>query len=551
VKNIFQDGSDRGLLDSRAGKWIWICLCLGLAIAAIEFRWSAVQEINWRTPDEQTYATYANEVVKAGPAAIPKLVKSFIGTKDLWVYPPPTRVGYIYLVAGIAKLTDAGVERSAIFLSFVCSALTFLFAVALGWRFFNRWMVLPGLAFLAVSPVELALAGRGWQDAVVGAWGTLLLWLTLERSTRADGRWWDLSFWLVGFLFLLIKESALAIFGICVLLLLLGQWQQRRLSWKNFFKIAVASSLTVLLSYSFVFLSAGGPQNVFQLYRCMAGALRTNVYVYLYQAGPWYAIPLGFWVLSPVSVFLFLTGAGLIFLRPKRFAQWLRLDARQTSAAFALACFAIAVVAAVTIPEGFKCLRYVSVADVPLCLIGGLVFAGAVQKGATQFQPPRWWAATTLGSVALLIVSFMDLSRFRQVFITDRLGDLAVVRLINFVVTNRDMAFAFSRPFWEFEEAPVTDTHSSKAERYLRLSYKLYKEGSYSKSIDAAKNALREKPDYADAWNNIGAAYNEMGRHSDAAEAFRQALRLRPDFGLAQRNLEFTERLMKKASPPP
>lgn len=549
MKDNFQEGSGRE--HSRAFNWIWICLFIGLSVAAIEFRWSAVRGINWRTPDEQTYGAYADEVVKAGPTAISKLVKDYIRTRDRWVYPPPTRVGYVYLVAGIATLTGGGTERCAIFLSFVCSILTYLIGAVLGWRFFNRWMVLPGLAFLAVSPVELALAGRAWQDAVVGAFGTLLLWLVLERSTRAERRWWDLSFWFVGFLFLLIKESAPVIFGICVFLLLLGQWQQGRLSWKSFCKIAAASVITVLLGYSLVFLCAGGPQNVVEVYRCMAVALQTNSYVYLYQVGPWYAIPLGFWVLSPVSVFLFLIGAGLIFLRRERFAQWLDLDARQIFAAFAMGFFAIAIVVAVTIPEGFKCLRYVSVADVPLCLISGLVFAGAVQKGARQFQPPQWQAATAIGGVALLIVSFMDLSRFRQVFIKDGLGDLAVVRLVNFVVTNRDMAFAFSRPFWEFEEAPITDTHLSKAQRYLNQSYKFFKERSYDRSIDEARNALREKPDYPDAWNNIGAAYNEMGRYSDAAEAFRQALRLRPDFSLAQRNLEFSERLIKKASPHP
>jgi Flp pilus assembly protein TadD len=48
---------------------------------------------------------------------------------------------------------------------------------------------------------------------------------------------------------------------------------------------------------------------------------------------------------------------------------------------------------------------------------------------------------------------------------------------------------------------------------------------------------VKLRPDYAEAYNNIAAAYRANGNWDAATEAARQALRLRPDFKMAQENL--------------
>ncbi len=75
-------------------------------------------------------------------------------------------------------------------------------------------------------------------------------------------------------------------------------------------------------------------------------------------------------------------------------------------------------------------------------------------------------------------------------------------------------------------------------EKYLNLSLYYYWEGKYEQSIEAAKEALKIKPDYAEAYNNIGSAYNAMDQFDKGAEAIKMAISLKPDYQLAKNNLQ-------------
>ena len=82
-------------------------------------------------------------------------------------------------------------------------------------------------------------------------------------------------------------------------------------------------------------------------------------------------------------------------------------------------------------------------------------------------------------------------------------------------------------------------------EFYLNLSLQRYREERYVESIAASRLALSLRPGYAEAWNNIGAAYNKLGRFEEGAAACEQALRYRPDFELAQNNLRYARAMAK------
>jgi Flp pilus assembly protein TadD len=55
------------------------------------------------------------------------------------------------------------------------------------------------------------------------------------------------------------------------------------------------------------------------------------------------------------------------------------------------------------------------------------------------------------------------------------------------------------------------------------------------------EEALRLKPDYLEAYNNLALAYANSGRVDDAIRQLQIAIRLNPDSTDARRNLEMLE----------
>jgi tetratricopeptide (TPR) repeat protein len=62
--------------------------------------------------------------------------------------------------------------------------------------------------------------------------------------------------------------------------------------------------------------------------------------------------------------------------------------------------------------------------------------------------------------------------------------------------------------------------------------------GDFEKCIEASRSALKIKPDYALAYNNICSAYNALKQYDKAMEACQNAIRIMPDFQLAKNNLK-------------
>jgi tetratricopeptide (TPR) repeat protein len=81
---------------------------------------------------------------------------------------------------------------------------------------------------------------------------------------------------------------------------------------------------------------------------------------------------------------------------------------------------------------------------------------------------------------------------------------------------------------------------------FLSLSLLYYNARNYQGCIDAAQKAIKLKPDFAEAYNNICSAYNAMNKFEEGAKACEAALKISPGFALAQGNLNFAKSKMKK-----
>lgn len=78
-------------------------------------------------------------------------------------------------------------------------------------------------------------------------------------------------------------------------------------------------------------------------------------------------------------------------------------------------------------------------------------------------------------------------------------------------------------------------------EAWLDLSLTHYNRGEYQKCIDACNEALKLRPDYAEAYNNICSAYNALGMWDQGIEACQKALAIKPDFERAANNLKWAQ----------
>ncbi|MFI5162588.1 MAG: tetratricopeptide repeat protein [Sphingobacteriales bacterium] len=79
------------------------------------------------------------------------------------------------------------------------------------------------------------------------------------------------------------------------------------------------------------------------------------------------------------------------------------------------------------------------------------------------------------------------------------------------------------------------------AEKYLQLSLQYYQDGKYNKCIDAALAAIVLKPDYVEAYNNVGSGYIALKQFDKAIEPLKKALSIKPDYQLAKNNLSMAE----------
>jgi tetratricopeptide (TPR) repeat protein len=83
-------------------------------------------------------------------------------------------------------------------------------------------------------------------------------------------------------------------------------------------------------------------------------------------------------------------------------------------------------------------------------------------------------------------------------------------------------------------------------ENYLNLSLQYYQRGLFEKCIEACKEALKIKPDYAEAYNNICSAYNAMQKWEEGAKACEMAIKINPGYELAKNNLKWAQNEMAK-----
>ena len=101
-----------------------------------------------------------------------------------------------------------------------------------------------------------------------------------------------------------------------------------------------------------------------------------------------------------------------------------------------------------------------------------------------------------------------------------------------------------SRLSYELERIRVNPS----PEKYLSLSFTYYLAAEYRQSIEIAQEAVKMKPDYAEAYNNIGAAYIGLKDYDKAMLFLKKAIALNANYELAKNNLKLAESGMSESN---
>lgn len=96
--------------------------------------------------------------------------------------------------------------------------------------------------------------------------------------------------------------------------------------------------------------------------------------------------------------------------------------------------------------------------------------------------------------------------------------------------------------------AVMAEPADGDAPYWLDVSFKQYNDHRYLDCIASARHALRLKPAFAEAYNNIGAAFQSLHRWDDAIAADRRALQLAPHYQLAKNNLAWSLAQKRRAA---
>jgi tetratricopeptide (TPR) repeat protein len=146
-----------------------------------------------------------------------------------------------------------------------------------------------------------------------------------------------------------------------------------------------------------------------------------------------------------------------------------------------------------------------------------------------------------------IAVAYLGLKRF----------DEAIANAQEALRVQPDFALAANNLAWirqEKAKAGFVTLPASEAptpESYLEQSIQAYQLGRFPECVALAKEALRLRPDYAYAYNNVGACSASLGKWDEAIRNDQEALRLKPDFQLAKSNLAWAQQQQKIARPKP
>jgi len=400
---------------SSRSRWLGFCLLASVVIFGSLLRIALLRPAIARSPDEQVFTTQARMIASQGMQGDRYLVRTYLRRPELWLYPPPTRTGYLVLLAAVMKLTGVEDERAGAYLACGASIAALVIAAGIGWRFFGIPAAMIGLILLAVLPPDLMLARRCWQDSLIACWGLAMIGIVMEIDAAPSARRGYVGLALAGCGLALIKELSAVFTALCYCAAAAVAVRAR--AFKNLSALLGAALLGGIAAAAILAVFAGGFDPLLQVVLGLPRANANNEYALRYASGPGYLLPRALQLLAPMTLYFGIFGI---------LTTLLRRELRTTPGPRSMAVVTLAFTGVfMLIPHGLN-LRYLSPVYAPLCLFAG---AGLWQLHLAARQRLRPVLRHGLTACAVLVIALSllsDYTRFHTAFVKGGINDLSV-----------------------------------------------------------------------------------------------------------------------------
>ncbi|HYM82098.1 MAG TPA: glycosyltransferase family 39 protein [Candidatus Limnocylindria bacterium] len=382
---------------------------------------AALPGVSVHTPDEGVYASYATTLYRDGLGSVPGMLRTYNQTPELWVYPSPVRVGYLWILTGAMHLTQTANLEITTAVSAVFSGLSLVLLAWIAYRFFDPWVALVSLLFLAVSPLDLAIARRTWQEAVVACFALALVGAALAAMRQRSSPGWAVALLVLGGYALLIKETNSIVFALCALGLAVA-WIARGRRRAACLLLGGAAA-TVVASATVLVATAGGIDELRAVYARLFVSGQATEYFRKYQTGgPMYYVK-GLGILHPAPFLLGFVGCVLAIL-PERWARVLSADSERLRALRFTSVYVLGF-SAVALLHTQKNLRFLSVIYAPAYLMAAALVQAIARGVALRLPRSRARVAVAVLGLSLVVLAGFDLQRFIRYFVAEGIPDLA------------------------------------------------------------------------------------------------------------------------------
>jgi hypothetical protein len=376
-------------------------------VALALLAWILVRSLPSAVRDEHSddgyYLRYMTMVRQGGLSAFPGLFEWWNGTKDAWIFPPPSRIGFVVVSAlwSIPFGTSFDALQSL-------SLASHLLLCVVNYAFARKHLgepkaLLLGLS-LAFSPLLMGISRLALTDSFNALCMTTTVWLFVGLSKDPGKLARGIPFMLALAFMVLTKE--LSVF-LCVPFLAFVAYERfGRKEPRSTLRFALWFAIPGLIVLASFLLAAGSSARLLETMRIVLASPATNAYAIKYGEGPWFRPVLDFLLFSPGPTMLAIAGLGLVIVRWRAGAY----DRILVLFAFVAAIFVL------ELSFFTKNIRYSVVLELPLRLFA-ILFLAEIAGGL------RTTRSVAVAFAAVLLLCWLDWQTFDAMWVKARLYD--------------------------------------------------------------------------------------------------------------------------------